>query len=70
MNGRMEYTRKARPVPCNCCKCFHARVRAGALYCAHYDKLWPDKRRCARFKDVKGKFLGIKRAKPNTSAGR
>ena len=61
MPGRIENTRRAKPIPCDCRRCYHAKTSAGVLFCRHYDRINPQKSFCARYQPMPGKCLGQKR---------
>lgn len=52
MGGSIEYTRKAKPIPCDCNKCFYKRRNKMGKYnyCGYYEITFPtNKKKCARY---------------------
>lgn len=63
MGGSIIYTRRVRPIPCDCRKCYHKRrnTKQRYNYCSYYEiEISTNKSKCAR-------YYGPKVVKSNTS---
>ena len=51
--SRIENTREASEVYCDCKKCFYLISKNSILYCQYYDIFSPKKKKCIRYSFLK-----------------